>query len=104
MRRVPVLREVGKTQEPIDQYPSVSAVVPARDEEVGVGEALRSLLDHGYPGRPEVLAVDDRSTGLSSFYAALHPFGTGVFVYRTLRSAWVVLSMGASSGGAPSTA
>ncbi len=62
VRRVPVLREVGKNLEPIDRYPSASVVVPARDEEAVVGEALGSLLDQDYPGSLEVLVVDDRST------------------------------------------
>jgi hypothetical protein len=62
VRRIPVLREVGKTSGPVDQYPSVSVVVPAREEEAGVGEALRSILDQDYPGWLEVVAVDDRST------------------------------------------
>ena len=61
VRRIPVLREAAKKSEPIDQYPSVSVVVPARDEEAKVGETLRSILDQDYPGRLEVVAVDDRS-------------------------------------------
>jgi cellulose synthase/poly-beta-1,6-N-acetylglucosamine synthase-like glycosyltransferase len=60
--RIPVLREAARTSGPIGRYPSVSVVVPARDEEAGVGEALRSVLDQDYPGRLEVVAVDDRST------------------------------------------
>jgi hypothetical protein len=61
-RRVPVLREAAEAEKPIDQYPSVSVVVAARDEEAGVGEALGSVLDQGYPGSLEVVAVNDRST------------------------------------------
>jgi cellulose synthase/poly-beta-1,6-N-acetylglucosamine synthase-like glycosyltransferase len=61
VRRIPILREVAKKSGPIDQYPSVSVVVPARDEEAKVGETLRSILDQDYPGRLEVVAVDDRS-------------------------------------------
>lgn len=61
-RRVPVLRKVAESGGPIDQYPSVSVVVAARDEEAGVGEALGSVLDQAYPGHLEVLAIDDRST------------------------------------------
>lgn len=60
-RRVPILREVAEAGKPIDQYPSVSVVVAARDEEAGVGEALGSVLDQTYPGHLEILAVDDRS-------------------------------------------
>lgn len=41
--------------------PSLSAVVPCRDEAGGVEEAIRSLLAQDVPGL-EVIAVDDRST------------------------------------------
>jgi glycosyltransferase involved in cell wall biosynthesis len=60
--RVRMLREVARNLDPVDRYPSVSVVVAARDEEAGIGEALRSVLDQDYPGPLEVLAVDDRST------------------------------------------
>ena len=39
VRRVPVLREAARKSWSIDRYPSVSVIVPARDEEAGVGEA-----------------------------------------------------------------
>ena len=60
--RIPVLREAARTSGPIDRYPSVSIVVPARDEEAGVGEALRSMLAQDYHGPLEVVAIDDRTT------------------------------------------
>jgi chlorobactene glucosyltransferase len=41
--------------------PSVSTVVPARDEERGIEEAVRSHLAQDYPDH-EVIVVDDRST------------------------------------------
>jgi cellulose synthase/poly-beta-1,6-N-acetylglucosamine synthase-like glycosyltransferase len=40
--------------------PSLSIVVPARDEAASIGRALGSLLTQDYPGL-EVIAVDDRS-------------------------------------------
>ena len=48
---VPLLREIREGLRPLDRYPSVSVVVPARDEEANVGAALGSLLDQDYPGR-----------------------------------------------------
>jgi len=42
-------------------WPTVSVVVPARDEEKGLEGALRSLANLDYPAL-EVIAVDDRST------------------------------------------
>ena len=62
VRRVGVLREARKNRLPLERYPSVSVIVPARNEEGGVEGALRSLLAQDYPGPFEVLAVDDRST------------------------------------------
>jgi glycosyltransferase involved in cell wall biosynthesis len=62
VRRVPVLRETREDLEPLDGYPSVSVVVPARNEGETVEAALRSVLYQDYPGTLEVVAVDDRST------------------------------------------
>ena len=59
VRKVPVLRDVA---EPVTtEYPSLSVVVPARDEERTVGESVRSMVAQEYPGSLEVVAVDDRS-------------------------------------------
>jgi hypothetical protein len=62
VRRVPVLRETGRNRDPLEGYPSVSMIVPVRNEEEGVERALRSILSQDYPGPLEVVAVDDRST------------------------------------------
>ena len=62
VRRVPMLRETRENLEPLDGYPSVSVVVPARNEGETVEAALRSVLYQDYPGPLEVVAVDDRST------------------------------------------
>ncbi len=61
-RRVPILREAREGQEPPTRYPLVSVVVAARDEVEGVEEAARSVLSQSYPGRLELVAVNDRST------------------------------------------
>jgi len=62
VRRVPLLREAPKNPEPQDHYPSVSVVVPARNEGEELRGALTSILDGNYPGPLEVVAVDERST------------------------------------------
>lgn len=57
-----------RTLKPAEAYPlparlpSVSVLVPARDEERNVEECVRSLLAQDYPGAFEVLVLDDRST------------------------------------------
>jgi len=46
---------------PPARWPSVVAVVPARNEAAVVGEAVSSLLAQDYPGRFSVVLVDDHS-------------------------------------------
>jgi hopene-associated glycosyltransferase HpnB len=41
---------------------SIAVVIPARNEEALVGQALASLLNQNYPGRIHVFLVDDHST------------------------------------------
>lgn len=60
--RVPVLEDLRESEAKPGAYPSVSVVVAARDEEAAVGAALRSVMEQDYPGRLEIVAVDDRST------------------------------------------
>jgi hopene-associated glycosyltransferase HpnB len=43
-------------------WPRVTAVVPARNEEDGIGRAVRSLLAQDYPGPFLIVVVDDNST------------------------------------------
>ncbi|MDT9684052.1 glycosyltransferase [Streptomyces sp. TRM76323] len=45
-----------------ERWPSVAVVVPARDEAEVLPVSLPSLLDQDYPGRAEVVLVDDGST------------------------------------------
>lgn len=47
---------------PLQRPPSVVALVPARNEAEVVGEAIASLLTQDYPGRFDVLLIDDGST------------------------------------------
>ena len=47
---------------PPDAWPSVVAIVPARDEADMIGRAVGSLLRQDYPGRFSVIVVDDQST------------------------------------------
>jgi hopene-associated glycosyltransferase HpnB len=69
------------------RWPSVTAVVPARDEAILLGVTLRSLLDQDYPGAfCIVLADDESSDGTGDVARALardHPNGARVTVART---------------------
>jgi len=44
-----------------EQWPSVTAVVPARDEADVIDRSIGSLLQQNYPGRFRVILVDDQS-------------------------------------------
>jgi hypothetical protein len=39
VRQVPILRETGKNREPLETYPSVSVILPARNEREKVESA-----------------------------------------------------------------
>jgi len=45
----------------LDNWPPVTAVVPARNEADVIGDSLGSLLAQDYPGRLSVILVDDHS-------------------------------------------
>jgi hopene-associated glycosyltransferase HpnB len=59
--------------EPAD-WPTVAAVIPARNEAPVIGETLQSLLRQGYPGLSRVVVVDDHSED-----------GTAEAAYRAVR-------------------
>ncbi len=50
-------------------WPSLSVVIPARDEEGALGHTLRTLLAQDLPGL-EIVVVDDRSTDGTGAVAA----------------------------------
>lgn len=60
IRGVPVLDDLHGTRRP-GRYPSLSVILAARNEERSVREGVESVLNQRYPGRLEVVAVDDRS-------------------------------------------
>ena len=69
------------------RWPSVTAVVPARDEAILLGVTLRSLLDQDYPGAFRIVLADDESSdGTGDVARALardHPKGERVTVAHT---------------------
>lgn len=46
----------------LQTWPAVVAVVPARDEASGIGQAIASLLQQDYPGAFSIVVVDDQSS------------------------------------------
>jgi GT2 family glycosyltransferase len=63
LRRIPNLLNPGYDVSPPGE-PSITVIVPARDEAADIASSLQSLLDQDYP-RLRILAVDDRSTDLT---------------------------------------
>ena len=45
-----------------DAWPSVVAIIPARDEADVIARTVDSLLRQDYPGRFSVIVVDDQSS------------------------------------------
>ena len=71
--------------------PSLSVIVPARNEATAIGPALASLLAQDYPGL-EIVAVDDRSTdGTGDVLRALAAANPSLRVLRIddLPSGWL---------------
>ncbi len=52
----------GLADGPLGQWPSVCAIIPARNEASVLPQSLRSLLEQPYPGDFQVMVVDDQST------------------------------------------
>lgn len=57
------MERAGGASVPNDYYPSVSVIVPAKDEEKSIEKCVRSIAECEYPNdKYEIIAVNDRST------------------------------------------
>lgn len=45
----------------LESWPSVTAIIPARNEEATIGQTIKSLLAQDYDGRLDIVVVDDSS-------------------------------------------
>lgn len=82
----------GAEDTAVRALPHLSVIVPARDEEPGLKEALGTLLGQDYPGPLEIVLVDDRSTdGTARVMEGLAAGRDDVAVMRTkeLPSGWL---------------
>lgn len=71
-------RETVQPHAPVpERWPSIMAVVPARNEAQFVGEAIRSLLTQDYPGSFSVVLVDDHSEDGTAEVARASAAGAG---------------------------
>ena len=76
-----------------DRWPAVTVVVPARNEAAVLPSTLPTLLDQDYPGRFEIVVVDDSSTdGTANVASGLGAGSTGPGVHvvaaSPLREGW----------------
>ncbi|MBE9170369.1 glycosyltransferase [Pleurocapsales cyanobacterium LEGE 06147] len=55
-------RKLERQEKKLESYPSVYAIIPARNEADLLPTALRSLLTQDYPGIFSIVLIDDRST------------------------------------------
>ena len=65
---------------------SVCVIIPARNEQAVVGEAVASLMSQNFPGRLQIIVVDDHSTDRTAAVAA--EAGALVIQARPLPSGW----------------
>jgi hopene-associated glycosyltransferase HpnB len=65
------IREVPDPQ-PVPPHPAVAIVIPARNEETVIANAVSSLLRQNYPGRFHIFLVDDHSTDATVAAAGVH--------------------------------
>src|SRR6187200_149341 len=56
-----LMRERDGGEAPLAAWPSVTAVVPARNEAETIAQSIESLLSQDYPGAFRVVLVDDQS-------------------------------------------
>ncbi len=68
-------------------WPTVVALIPARDEAETIGEAVRSLRSGGYPGRLHIIVIDDQSSDGTGAIAAAA--GAEVIGGAALPPGWV---------------
>ena len=54
-------QRINEQLQPLTQYPSVCAVIPARNEADVLPISLKSLLNQDYPGNLSIILVDDQS-------------------------------------------
>jgi len=51
----------GRAIRPLERWPGVLAIVPARNEAASIEETVRSLMQQAYPGNFSITVVDDHS-------------------------------------------
>ncbi len=79
---LPFLRRKQESWGPFEEWPSVSVLISARNEEGVIAERIRNLLEQNYEGDLEVLVGSDSSTdGTDDIVSSLS--GRGVILHRS---------------------
>jgi chlorobactene glucosyltransferase len=84
-RDMPKLR-AQNADAPIQNFPSLSIIIPARNEENNLARLLPTLNELEYPGALEIIVVDDHSNDDTS--AVAEHFGARVVRVKTLPEGW----------------
>jgi len=72
---------------PLEKWPHVVAIVPARNEAATIARAVTSLLGQDYPGEFEIIVVDDHSDDGTAALARKAAEETGAAARITIHSA-----------------
>jgi glycosyltransferase involved in cell wall biosynthesis len=72
---------------PTDPYPSLSIIIPARNEAENLRRLLPSLKQTDYPGPLEIIVVDDGSTDETADIARQHQ--TALLQLHELPQGWL---------------
>lgn len=86
-RQMPVLTPCPEAAQDTRPYPSLSIIVPARNEAVNLHRLLPSLQAQRYPGELEILVVDDNSEDNTAVVADY--YGARVQRLNGLPSGWL---------------
>lgn len=91
LRRIPDLTQTSYDLNPTGN-PSLTVIVPARNEAAGVAACLTSLLQQDYSNL-QIIAIDDRSTdatgAIMDSLAAQHPTHLRILHITTLPDGWL---------------
>jgi len=97
--------DMGEVPDPA-RWPSVTAIVPARDEAAVIATSLASLLAQDYPGDFRIILVDDNSTdGTAAIARNLGDRRLTVITGQPLAPGWTgklwAVAQGVEAAGAP---
>src|SRR6266436_4520030 len=81
------LEEDHLEPKPLEKWPRVVAIVPARNEAATIARAITSLLGQDYPGEFEIIVVDDHSDDGTAALARKAAEETGAAARITIHSA-----------------